>query len=183
MIIESFTISGLKKIKRPIFKDNRGLFSRIFCAETLVEAGFKKPISHINHSVTKEKGSIRGLHAQFPPHAEMKFITCLSGEIFDVAVDLRKNSPTYLQWQGVVLSDQNLHSFLIPEGFAHGFQALTDHTTILYCHSHAYMPSSEIGLNPQDPTLAISWPLPVTTLSEKDKNSSFIDSNFLGIDV
>ena len=181
MIVESLPLSGLKKIKRSSFSDHRGFFSRLFCEKTLKAAGFIKPVSQINHSVTLKQGSIRGLHAQRPPHSEMKLVTCLSGKIWDVAVDIRKNSPTFLKWYATVLSEENQDSLLIPEGFAHGFQSLSNNTCLIYCHSHGYEPSFEIRLHPKDPMLNIDWPLEIQDLSEKDQEAAFIEPQFQGI--
>lgn len=181
MIVDSLPLSGLKKIKRASFSDHRGFFSRLFCEKTLKTEGFLKSVSQINHSVTLKKGSIRGLHAQYPPHAEMKLVTCLSGKIWDVAVDIRKNSPTFLKWYATILSEENQESLLIPEGFAHGFQSLSDNTCLIYCHSHGYEPSFELRLHPQDPALTINWPLEVQDLSKKDQEAAFIGPQFEGM--
>ncbi|MFM7576864.1 MAG: dTDP-4-dehydrorhamnose 3,5-epimerase family protein, partial [Microcystaceae cyanobacterium] len=135
-------IAGLKTVTRQPIGDRRGFLARLFCAEELKEAGWHKPIAQINHTYTAQAGTVRGLHYQNPPHAEMKLVTCIQGQIWDIAVDLRANSPTFLTWQGAVLSAENHSALLIPEGCAHGFQALTDDVELIYCHSVPYNPTA-----------------------------------------
>ncbi len=162
-------LSGLKVVERRCIGDSRGFFSRLFCAEELAIIGWTKPIAQINHTYTAIKGTVRGMHYQHPPHAEMKLVTCLRGEVFDVGVDLRSDSPTFLQWAGVHLSASNCKALLLPEGFAHGFQTLTDDVELLYCHSTAYNKEAEGGVCPLDPKLAIAWPMEITILSDRDR--------------
>src|SRR5258708_5995830 len=119
-------LAGLALIERARREDQRGFFSRLFCAEELRSAGFDSPVAQINQTLTLRRGAVRGLHFQYPPHAEIKFVSVLKGEVLDVAVDLRKGSKTFLQWHGEVLSADNRRSLLIPRGFAHGFQTLTE---------------------------------------------------------
>lgn len=170
-------------VQRKPIRDARGYFSRFFCAEEFRQAGLDGTISQINHSYSKNAGTVRGMHFQMPPHAERKFVSCIRGEIFDVAVDLRRNSPTLLQWHGEVLSEANQRSLLIPEGFAHGFQALTDDCELLYLVSAAYEPAAEKGLNAADPLLKIKWPHPVTEMSDKDRNNPLLPSGYRGIEI
>lgn len=174
-------ISGLKIVERQCLGDERGFLSRLFCGDELAAAGWIKPIAQINQTYTAKGGTVRGMHFQYLPHAEMKLVSCLRGEIFDVAVDLRANSPSFLQWHGVHLSADNRSALLIPEGFAHGFQTLTDDVELLYCHSAAYVQSAEAGLNPLDMKLAIAWPLPVAEMSERDKGHPLITGIFEGV--
>ena len=174
-------LSGLKIIQRQPYHDQRGCLTRVFCAEDLANVGWNKPIAQINHTVTKGKGTIRGLHYQLRPYAEMKLVICLKGEILDVAVDLRIGSPTFLQWHAERLSADNSKALLIPEGFAHGLQTLTDDVEIMYCTSAPYTPSFEKGLHPQDPSIGIIWPLPITGLSDRDANHPRIDTQFSGV--
>ena len=180
-VITDLPILGLKLIERKRLGDRRGFLSRLFCAEELALIGWSKPIAQINHTHTNQRGTVRGLHYQQPPHAEMKLVTCLEGEIWDVAVDLRHDSPTFLQWQAESLSANNCRAMLIPEGFAHGFQALTDNVQLLYCHSIPHCPEVEEALNVQDPRLAINWPLRITELSIRDAKHPLIDANFEGV--
>ena len=176
-------LSGLKVMQRKPTQDVRGFLSRFFCAEEFKEFGFNKPISQINHTLTRQKGAVRGLHYQQPPHAEIKLVSCLKGEVFDVAVDLRKNSPTFLQWHGELLSESNQRSLLIPEGFAHGFQTLTENCELIYLHSAPYVKDAEAALNVTDPKIGIVWPLNITELSERDRLHPMITLDFEGIAV
>ena len=121
------------------------------------------------------------MHFQRPPHAETKIVSCLRGEVFDVAIDLRSWSSTYLRWHGEVLSAENHRTLLIPEGFAHGFQALVDDCEMLYFHTAAYQPGAESGLNPADPAVAIRWPLPISELSARDRAHALIADGFDGM--
>lgn len=174
-------IEGLTIVERQIARDHRGLFSRFFCAEELAAIGFQLPIAQINHTLTARKGAVRGLHFQHPPHAEDKFVSCLRGEIFDVAVDLRRGSPTFLQWHGEILSAGNARSLLIPKGFAHGFQALTDDCELLYLHSKVYSAAAEGALNFGDQAIGIAWPLPFTDISARDAEHPHLTHDFTGI--
>lgn len=139
------------------------------------------PLAQINHSLTRKKGAVRGLHYQHPPHAESKLVMCLRGRAFDVAVDLRPDSPTFLTWHSVELSPGNRNAFSIPEGCAHGFQALEENTELLYLHTEYYTPPSEGGLNPTDPRLGIAWPLPITEISERDRSHPVLGPDFPGV--
>jgi len=174
-------LTGLTLVQRKAVEDSRGFLSRFYCGDEFKEVGQVKPIAQINHTLTRTKGAVRGLHFQFPPHAETKLVSCLNGEILDVAVDLRRNSPTFLKWYGVILSAQNRQSLLIPEGFAHGFQALTENCELIYLHTASYHPQAEGALNVADPQIGIEWPLPITELSDRDRNHKFIEQNFSGI--
>jgi dTDP-4-dehydrorhamnose 3,5-epimerase len=163
-------LDGLGIIGMRPLADTRGHLMRLFCEEELRPLGWRGQVVQANHTLTRDKGTVRGMHFQNPPHGETKIVTCLSGEVLDVAVDLRAGSPTFLRWAGIVLSENNRRAYYIPEGFAHGFQTLSENVQMLYFHSAAYAPESEGGLNPLDPGLNIDWPLPVGTLSERDKN-------------
>lgn len=179
-------IAGLLAIERLPLGDARGFLERLFCADDLAAAGWTGqigPIAQINHTFTAQPGTVRGLHYQRPPHAEMKLVSCLHGAVWDVAVDLRPASPTYLQWHAEILSADNHRTLLIPPGCAHGFQTLGADVQLLYCHSQAYAPHSEGGLHPQDPRLAIAWPLPVHGLSPRDASHPWIAPNFEGVDL
>lgn len=161
-------LEGLKVITRGRVGDHRGFLSRIFCAEELAHAGWRKPIAQINHTLTQRQGTVRGMHFQRAPYAEMKLVNCIRGTVFDVAVDLRASSETFLRWHAEELTPDNGRSLLIPEGFAHGFQALSDDCELVYLHSAAYAPGAEAGVNPLDPRLGVSWPLPITEMSARD---------------
>lgn len=177
----STPLSGLTLVQRKVIEDPRGFLSRFYCANEFSEIGLNKSIVQINHTLTRKKGAVRGLHFQSPPHAEAKLVSCLRGEIFDLAVDLRSESATFLQWHGTVLSAHNRQSLLIPEGFAHGFQALTEDCELIYLHTAAYHSEAEGALNVADPQLGIVWPLAITELSERDRGHKLIEQNFQGI--
>lgn len=176
-------LKGLVRITRKSSNDGRGSFNRLFCSRELQQIGLTKPIIQINHSLTRDCGTIRGMHFQHPPDNETKIVTCMRGEVFDVAVDIRRDSETFLHWYAEVLSENNQTSLYIPEGFAHGFQALTDDCHMLYLHTGLYAPESEGGLNAQDPKIGIDWPLEVTNISQRDEQHPLLDSTFAGIDV
>ncbi len=180
-VITDLPLEGLKLIERQRFGDHRGSLTRLFCAENLAAAGWSKPISQINHTYTAKRGTLRGMHYQQHPYDEMKLVTCLQGEVWDVAVDLRTGSPTFLHWHAETLSANNSRAILIPEGFAHGFQAMTDDVELLYCHSAAHNPAAESALNAQDSRMAINWPIKITDISIRDANHPMIDKNFKGV--
>ena len=174
-------LHGVKLVQRSVFTDARGFLSRFFCSEEFANAGIDLPISQLNHTQTLKAGAVRGLHFQHPPFAEIKLISCIVGEVWDVAVDLRYNSPTFLQWHGEYLSAANRRSMYIPEGFAHGFQTLTDNCELVYLHSRAYKAESEGALHALDPRLNITWPLPITEISEKDRNHKSLEPSYAGL--
>lgn len=155
-------------VQRKPFADERGAFARIFCTEALSEIGWLGVVAQINHSRTEKAGSLRGMHYQRPPHAEAKLIVCIRGAVHDVAIDIREDSPDRYRHVGVELSADAGTAIYIPEGFAHGFQTLTDDVELIYIHSAAYNQGFEAGLRHDDPDLGIAWPLPVTSLSERD---------------
>ncbi len=179
--ITDLSLAGLKRIERLPIVDERGAFTRLFCATELATAGWTKPVMQINHSCTNQVGAVRGLHFQYPPHAEMKLVMCLKGAVWDVAVDLRAGSPTFLHWHAEELSADNGVALLIPEGFAHGFQVLEPQSEVIYCVSASYAPSAESGLLADDPRLGISWPLPITLRSLRDTAWPSLDEKFSGI--
>jgi len=174
-------LEDLYVVERSPISDRRGVFCRLFCEEEFREAGFLKRIVQINHSYTVKKGAVRGLHFQYPPHAEVKIVSCIRGEVFDVAVDIRMGSSTFLKWHGEILSAWNNRSLLIPEGFAHGFQTLTEECELLYLHSSAYCAEAEGAIHVNDPRVGVSWPLPFTDISERDCGHAFLGPDFEGI--
>ncbi|MFZ6686211.1 dTDP-4-dehydrorhamnose 3,5-epimerase family protein [Undibacterium sp. SXout11W] len=177
----STPLFGLTLLKRLPLGDARGFFERMFCDEVLSAAGWRGTVRQINHTYTQKRGTVRGLHFQLPPHSEMKLVSCLRGEIWDVVVDVRKGSPTFLHWHAERLSAENHCSLLIPQGFAHGFQTLTDEVDLLYCHSEAYSSEAETGLSVADPRLNIVWPLPVLELSGRDQSHPLLTDEFKGV--
>ncbi len=165
------------------YVDHRGKFGRIYCQDELKQIGHYKQIVQINHSLTRKSGAIRGMHFQYPPKAEIKMVKCLRGSIFDVIVDLRRDSDTLLQWYGEILSDDNLKMMYVPEGFAHGFQTLEENTELLYLHTEFYSPEHEGGVRYDDPILSIAWPSKATEISEKDQKYPLLSEDFEGIRI
>jgi dTDP-4-dehydrorhamnose 3,5-epimerase len=174
-------IAGVHTVKRQGIGDARGSFARLFCASELAAVGWAWPIAQINHSHTLQAGAVRGMHYQRPPHAEAKLVTCLRGRAWDVALDLRAGSPTFLQWCAQVISADNQTALLIPHGCAHGFQALSDDVELLYLHSAPHEPLADAGVHPQDPAAGIAWPVPITVMSDKDMQRPLLDANFTGL--
>jgi dTDP-4-dehydrorhamnose 3,5-epimerase len=167
-------IDGAFVYQRNPISDNRGFFERLFCEHELREFGFDSKISQINFSSTNKLGIVRGLHMQTEPSLESKIVSCLKGKIFDVVVDMRKDSQTYLQSHCEILDEENRKSLVVPDGCAHGFQTLSENCELIYLHSTQYDPNAEYGVNALDETLNIQWPLSITERSERDQNLSFI---------
>lgn len=176
-------LAGLVAVQRIPRVDYRGSLERLFCDEIFRQCGITKGIRQINRTTTRACGTLRGLHFQYPPHSEAKIVQCLRGAVFDVALDLRRDSPTFLHWHGELLSADNGVALVIPEGFAHGLQTVEDNTELLYLHTAAYCPSAEGGVSPLDPSLAIRWPMPIAELSERDRNHPPLTPDFTGINL
>lgn len=151
------------------FRDERGSFERNYCAVEFAERGLEYSFVQSSTSYTTRRGTLRGLHFQKAPHAEVKLVRCVQGEVFDVIVDLRPSSPTYKRWQGFQLSAANRRQIYVPKGFAHGLQTLTDDAAVNYTISAFYAPAAASGVRYDDPAFAIAWPLPVTLASERDR--------------
>lgn len=183
MNIQETAIHGVTVVKASAHSDSRGCFARLYCELELAPVIGTRHIVQINHSRTAAVGAIRGMHFQCPPHAEMKLVRCLKGRVWDVAVDLRPKSNTFLKWHAEELSPENAHMMVVPEGCAHGFQVLEPDSELLYLHTAFYTPASEGGVRHDDPKLAIAWPLPLTDISPRDTAHPFIDPAFLGIDA
>lgn len=181
MKIADTPLTDLQVVESSPHRDDRGVFTRVFCARELQSLLGDRHIAQINHSKIANAGSVRGMHFQRPPHAEMKMIRCLRGRVWDVAVDLRSGSPTFLQWHAVELAADDAQMVVIPEGFAHGFQALEPDSELLYLHTDFYNPPSEGGLRYDDPRLAITWPLPPQDLSPRDLHLPLLTAEFTGI--
>ena len=174
-------LAGLVEIEQSAVIDARGRFTRLFCEQAFAPIRPHLHFTQINWSHTQGRGSLRGLHYQKPPAAEAKLIRCLRGRVYDVAVDVRADSPTFLRWHAVELAEDNNRAFFLPEGFAHGFQALTDEAQLLYLHTAPWAPDCEAGLRYDDPLLAIAWPLPVAQVSARDQAHPLIAPGFAGI--
>jgi len=171
-------LEGLKLLQRKPIGDARGHLERLYGSDELQALIPGKGIKQINHTLTTRRGTVRGMHFQRPPHAETRFVSCLRGEVFDVAVDLRRGSSTFLRWHAEVLSADNHKTLVIPEGFAHGLQTLAADCEMLYFHTAIYQPGAEGGLNAQDPRLAILWPEAITELSPRDAALPPVTDNF-----
>ena len=174
-------IQGLAIVELDSFSDHRGEFSRLYCEHELAIVIGDRHIAQINQSRTSSVGSVRGLHYQHPPHAEMKLVRCLKGRVWDVVVDLRAGSSTFLHWHAEELSPDNARMLVIPEGCAHGFQVLVADSEMLYLHTALHTPTAEGGLPYNDPKLGIAWPLPVRDLSDRDSRQLPITPDFRGI--
>jgi len=178
MIFRETPLNGLYIIELKPFTDNRGLFARTFCKNEFREIGHEEEFVQFNHSRTNKTGTIRGMHYQLPPYSEIKLIRCIRGKAFDVVTDIRKDSQTFLQHFAIEISEQNMLSVYIPRGFAHGFQTLEDNTELIYHHTAYYAPGFEAGIRYNDPAMNINWPLPVSVITEKDRNYPLIDNQF-----
>jgi dTDP-4-dehydrorhamnose 3,5-epimerase len=156
-------------------EDSRGFFARAFCQKEFESHGLKPIIAQANLAFNNKKGTVRGMHFQYPPAAETKLVRCTRGAIVDIIVDLRPESPTYLDHIAVELSEDNQRSLYVPERFAHGYQVLRDKTETSYQVGEFYTPGSEGGLRHDDPRLGLHWPLPVTVISDKDAMWKLLD--------
>lgn len=181
MIFTAAPLAGAFTIDLEPFSDERGWFARFYDKKEFQQIGHTRDWVQLNHSVSYTKGSLRGMHFQFPPFREIKMVRCVAGAIYDVIIDLRTGSSTFLQTFGTELSARNNRMLYIPEGFAHGFQTLEDNSTLIYHHSEYYTPGAEGGFRYDDPVFSIEWPLPVTVISARDARHPYIDKNFKGI--
>lgn len=175
------SMTGAWLIETEAFQDQRGKFARFFCLKELENIHKGKAVEQINYSHTELKGTVRGLHFQHPPKTEAKLVRCLRGSVFDVIVDLRSGSETFLQWHGETLSGDNMKMLYVPDGFAHGFQALEDRVEMLYLHTESYDPEYEGGVRYHDPSLCIQWPLTVTEVSDRDRSHPLLTEEFEGL--
>jgi dTDP-4-dehydrorhamnose 3,5-epimerase len=181
MNFTALSLSGAYLIEPYVNIDERGAFYRYFCKKEFQEIGHSGEWVQLNHSFTKEPGTIRGMHYQLPPHKEIKLVRCISGKVFDVIIDVRKGSPTFLKWFGTELSAANRKMLYIPEGFAHGFQALTVDCELIYHHSAYYAKGFEDGIRFDDSLIDIRWPLPTKNVSERDSRHPLLTKEFNGI--
>lgn len=181
MNINATSIPGVMIVETNRHTDSRGSFGRLYCERELAAVIGNRRIVQINHSRTATVGAIRGMHFQRPPHAEMKMVRCLKGRVWDVAVDLRADSPTFLKWHAEELTPENTRMLVVPEGCAHGFQVIEPNSELLYLHTAYYTPAAEGGIRHDDPRLAITWPLPVTDISQRDNSHPLLNPDFHGI--
>ncbi len=175
MLFTETELQGAFIIDLDLHKDNRGFFARSFCINEFTERGLKTKISQCNLSFNYKKGTLRGMHYQMPPSQETKLVRCIHGAIYDVIIDLRPESPTYLSHIGVELTAENRRALYIPDRFGHGFQTLSDDTEVMYQMGDFYAPEYAGGYRYDDPAFGIEWPLPVTEISEKDRNWSLFE--------
>jgi len=180
-MINNTSIQDLIVISQNKYNDNRGSFTKFFNYDVFKDSGLLFDVKQVNISSNKNKGTIRGMHFQLPPFSETKIVSCIKGEVFDVAVDLRKNSPTFLKWHYEILSSKNSKSLLIPDGFAHGFQTLTNDCNLMYIHSGIYKKEFEMSISAFDSKISIKWPFKCSTMSNRDKSCKMIDDNFSGV--
>jgi len=181
VMVSATPIAGVSQIDTSVQGDARGSFARLYCERELAGVIGKRRIVQINQSRTASVGSVRGLHFQHAPHAEMKLVRCLKGRVWDVVADLRAGSPTFMRWHAQELSQHNCRMLVVPEGCAHGFQVLEADSELLYLHTAFYAPEAEGGVRHDDPRLAIAWPLPVTVLSTRDAAHPLISTLFSGL--
>ena len=183
MRVQDTPLADLKLVESVPHRDARGSFIRLFSASELRPLLGHREVAQINHSRTSHAGAVRGFHFQHSPHAEMKMVRCLRGKVWDVAVDLRAGSPTFLQWHAQELVQDDAQMVVIPEGFAHAFQALEPDSELLYLHTEFYHPPSECGLRYDDPRLAIEWPMQPRDLSSRDLEHPLLGPDFLGVEL
>jgi len=176
-------LSGVVVLERKPIGDRRGYLERMFCSDELQEVIGSRKIAQVNITLTARRGTVRGMHFQWQPHAETKFISCLRGKVFDVGVDLRRGSLTFLQWHGEVLSPENHRTLVVPEGCAHGFQTMSEDCELLYFHTAPFQPQGEGGLHAQDPMVAIQWPEEITELSARDTSHPLLTADFEGLTI
>jgi dTDP-4-dehydrorhamnose 3,5-epimerase len=174
MIFRETELRGAFIIEPELIPDERGFFARTWSEEDFASRGLNSKIVQCNSSFNRQRGTLRGMHYQIPPHAEAKLVRCTAGAIYDVIVDLRMDSPTWLKWIGMELIASNPSMVYIPEGFAHGFQTLEDDTEVFYQVSEYYHPESARGARWDDPAFGISWPLSISVISERDRSHPFL---------
>lgn len=176
--IKSTPIQGVAVLKRKSLGDARGYLERMYCKSELTGLLSNRSVMQINHTLTSRTGTVRGMHYQLPPHAETKIVSCVQGKVYDVAVDLRPESPTFLRWHAEILTPENHTALVIPEGCAHGFQTLVTDCQMLYFHTAIFNSAYERGIDAADPSLAIQWPLPFSVRSERDMGHPSVSSVF-----
>ncbi|HUF81700.1 MAG TPA: dTDP-4-dehydrorhamnose 3,5-epimerase family protein [Burkholderiales bacterium] len=181
MTIHRTPIAGVHVVEGDASVDHRGSFARLFCGKELAGIIGERHIVQINHSRTRRPGAVRGMHYQRAPDAELKMVRCLSGAVWDVAVDLRAGSPTFLEWHAEELTSENGRMLVLPEGCAHGFQVLREDSALLYLHTSFYNPEAEGGVRYDDPRIGIAWPLAVSDVSVRDRGHPLLPADFAGL--
>lgn len=183
MLFNKTPLEGAYTIDLEKRGDDRGFFARLFCEREFSTSGLETRFVQINNSLSAKRGTLRGMHFQLPPAAEVKVVRCIKGSLYDVIVDLRSDSPSFKRWFGAELSAENRRMMYVPRGFAHGFITLFDNTEALYLVSAFYAPEQERGLRFNDPAIGIEYPLVPTEMSEKDKTWPDLDSVYHGLDT
>ncbi len=183
MKITSLPIAGAAAVYAEARQDERGAFARWFCREALSDLIGERQIVQVNYSRTEGAGAIRGMHYQRKPALEMKLVRCTRGEVYDVVVDLRAGSPTFLHWHAERLTPQAMSMLVVPEGVAHGFQVIEPGSEMLYLHTAGYEPDHEGGVRFDDPAVGVDWPLNPTVVSPRDQSHPLLDSAFGGLEV
>jgi dTDP-4-dehydrorhamnose 3,5-epimerase len=181
LAFEPTPIAGVQVVRRTRRADARGFLARLFSVDAFAQAGAPFAVAQVNHTCTRVVGAVRGLHYQRAPHADTKLVTCVRGAVFDVAVDLRRGSATFLRWFGLRLDAADDAALLIPAGCAHGFQVLDADAELIYLHTAAYTPLAEGAVHPQDPRVAVAWPQPIALLSERDASHPPLAADFEGL--
>ncbi len=182
-MLDRTEIAGLLVLTNVIPSDTRGSFTKFYSERAMQENDLDFKIAQVNLSVSEKKGTTRGLHFQKPPFCEMKLVTCVRGRVFDVIVDLRRESSTFLKHVSIELGASSGKSLFIPAGCAHGFQVLEGPAEMLYAHSQEYKPDFESGVNPLDPLLQISWPLDIEVISDRDRSFPHLNKSFEGLTI
>lgn len=181
--LEPTAIAGLWRTRTQRHADARGAFGRVYCRAEFAALGLPVEFAQINFSVSEGAGTLRGLHYQADPKPDGKYVRCLEGRVYDVAVDLRRGSPTFLRWQAFELDGERGDALYLPPGFAHGFQVLSEAARLVYLHTAAWDPNLDRGLCYDDPRLGIDWPLPVGNLSPRDQAHPPLSADFAGVSV
>lgn len=179
MIFTETKLKGAYLVEIDKLKDDRGFYARSWCKKEMSEYGLNTDVVQINTSVSIQKGTLRGLHFQKKPYGETKMIRCVRGAVYDVIVDLRPESPTFKQWHGIELSQDNYKLLYVPENFAHGILSLTNDVEVIYWVTQFYTPAAEAGFIYNDPVIGIEWPIEIQVISEKDKKQPYFDLSLL----
>ena len=172
MKITELNLTGVYEVAPELKEDERGYFARLYCSDIFSRHGLNTKWQQSNVSLSRKKGTVRGLHFQYPPSSEVKYVRCTNGVIYDVVVDVRRNSTTFGCFAAVTLNSEKQNAVYVPKGFAHGFQALSENVEIMYMVSDQYNPETECTLNPLDETLNIEWPISISSISKKDLNGA-----------
>ncbi len=176
-------LAGAYVIELDLRGDDRGFFARLYCQKEFAEVGLEPQLVQINNSLTRQRGTLRGMHYQLPPAAEVKVVRCIRGALYDVIIDLRPDSPSFAHWFGAELTAENRKMMYVPRGFAHGFLTTADDTEAFYLVSAFYSPELERGLRFDDPRFAVKWPFPPLEVSEKDRSWPDFDTDFHGVEL